>query len=116
VATFLPLRVRGSDLREMLLFPRFLDAERAQRIGLVNRVVPAAELAARGRELADAVLANASSTSIAATKRLLLEVHGRPLAEALEHAAEANARARLTDDCRRGIAHVLEHKRPPDWR
>ena len=29
VATFLPLRVRGADLRELLLFPRFVDAREA---------------------------------------------------------------------------------------
>jgi hypothetical protein len=38
------------------------------------------------------------------------------LGDALEHAAEVNARARSTADCRRGIAHVLEHKKPPRWR
>ncbi len=116
VATFLPLRVRGADLRELLLFPRELDAERAREIGLVNRVVPAERLAAAGDELAAEVLANGSSASIAATKRLLLDVHGRDLEAALERAAEVNAAARATDDCRRGIAHVLEHKRAPTWR
>jgi enoyl-CoA hydratase/carnithine racemase/phosphoglycolate phosphatase-like HAD superfamily hydrolase len=34
VATYLPLRLRGSDIRELLLFPRFLDAARALEIGL----------------------------------------------------------------------------------
>lgn len=116
VATFLPLRVRGADLRELLLFPQFVDAERALELGLANRVVPRERLAAAGRELAEAILANGSSQSIAATKRLLLDVLGRPLGEALDRAAEVNAAARATDDCRRGIAHVLEHKRSPPWR
>jgi methylglutaconyl-CoA hydratase len=116
VATFLPLRVRGADLRELLLFPRFVDAAEALRLGIANRVVPAERLAEEGRELAAAILANGSSASIAATKRLLLAVHGRPLDEALSLAAEINAAQRATDDCRRGIAHVLDHKRPPTWR
>ena len=116
VATFLPLRVRGADLRELLLFPRFVEAEEALRLGLANRVVPGERLAQEGRELAVAVLENGSSASIAATKRLLLAVHGRPLDEALSIAADVNARQRETDDCRRGIAHVLDHKRPPSWR
>jgi methylglutaconyl-CoA hydratase len=116
VATFLPLRVRGADLRELLLFPRFVEAPDALRLGLANRVVPGERLAQEGREMAIAVLENGSSASIAATKRLLLAVHGRPLEEALSIAAEVNARQRETDDCRRGIAHVLDHKRPPAWR
>lgn len=116
VATFLPLRVRGSDLRELLLNPEFVEASRALEIGLVNRVVSARELAQAGEELAAEVLTRASSESIARTKRLILEVMGRPLAEALHHAAEANAEARLTDDCRHGISYFLEHKKPPEWR
>ena len=116
VATYLSLRLRGSDLRELLLFPRFVDAERAREIGLANRVAPRERLAEAGRELAGEVLANGSSTSIAATKALLLDLVGRDLDERLARAAEVNAAARETDDCRRGVAHVLEHKRAPDWR
>lgn len=116
VATFLSRRVRGSDLRELLLYPEFLGAERALEIGLVNRVVPREELERAGEELAAAILANGSSESIARTKRLLLALPGKSLGDALAHAAEANAEARSTADCRRGIAHVLEHKKPPRWR
>lgn len=116
VATFLPLRVRGSDLRELLLFPRPLAARRAQEIGLANHVVPDDELHAAGEALAGQVLANASSESIARTKRLLLELVGRPLEEALSDAAEANAAARSTADCKHGIATFLATKKPPRWR
>ncbi|HMB53270.1 MAG TPA: enoyl-CoA hydratase/isomerase family protein [Thermoanaerobaculia bacterium] len=116
VATFLPLRLAGRDVREALLNPQFLGAEEALEIGLVNRVAPAGELEARGRALAEEVLANGSSTSIAATKRLLLDLVGRDLDTALGLAVEVNAAARATDDCKRGIAHVLDHKKPPVWR
>lgn len=116
VATFLPLRLRGSDIRELLLFPRTLDARQALAIGLVNRVVPAAELAAAGERLAAEILETGSSESIARTKRLLLDTLGRPLPEALDIAAEVNALARGTADCKRGIATFLETKKAPRWR
>lgn len=116
VATYLPLRLRGADIRELLLNPQFVDAGKALALGLANRVVPAAELKAAGEALAAEVLATGSSESIARTKRLLLEVLGRPLDDALQRAAEANAAARATDDCRRGIATFLETKKPPRWR
>lgn len=116
VATYLPLRLSGRDLREMLLNPELLGAERALAIGLANRVVPRAELESAGRALAGEILTRASSESIARTKRLLLEVLGRPLDERLSLASSANAAARSTDDCRRGIATFLAEKRTPDWR
>lgn len=116
VATFLPLRVKGADLRELLLFPRFVDAHRALEIGLANRVVPEADLAAVGGALAAEVLANGSSESIARTKRLLLDALGRPLDDALDRAARVNAEARATDDCKHGIATFLATKKPPVWR
>lgn len=116
VATFLPLRVKGGDLRELLLDPKFVDAERAREIGLVNRVVEESDLEDAGRELATGILERASSESIARTKRLLLDVLGRPLEEALARAAESNAAARLTADCRRGISTFLDAKSAPKWR
>jgi len=116
VATFLPLRVRGADLRELLLDPEFVDARRALAIGLVNRVVAPDELAAAGEALAGEILARASSESIAATKRLLLATLGLALDERLDLAAEVNAATRQSADCKRGVAHFLAHKKTPDWR
>ena len=116
VATYLPLRLRGSDLREMLLNPQLLDAARALEIGLINRVVPGAELRAAGEALTGQILETGSSESIARTKRLLLEVFGRPLDAALAAAAEANAASRATADCKHGVATFLATKKPPKWR
>ncbi|HEX2642633.1 MAG TPA: enoyl-CoA hydratase-related protein, partial [Thermoanaerobaculia bacterium] len=116
VATYLPLRLRGSDIRELLLNPQFLDARRALEIGLVNRLSPLEDLPKVGEALAAQILETGSSESIARTKRLLLDVLGRPLDQALVHAAEVNAAARATEDCKHGIATFLETKKPPQWR
>jgi methylglutaconyl-CoA hydratase len=116
VATFLPLRLRGSDIRELLLSPEFVDARRALEIGLVNRVVEPGELVAAGERLAADILDRSSSESIARTKRLMLEILGRDLDAALEHAARANAEARSSADCRRGIDTFLATKQTPRWR
>lgn len=116
VATFLPLRVKGSDLRELLLNPEFIDSGKALCIGLANRVVEAEDLKEEGCRLTVSILERASSESIARTKRLLLELLGRPLDDRLLIASEANAKARVTEDCQRGIATFLETKKPPQWR
>lgn len=116
VATYLPLRMRGSDIREMLLNPEFVTAQKALEIGLVNRIVGEGELRQAGERLASEILERASSESIARTKRLLLEVLGLPLGEALQRAAVANAEARGTEDCRHGIGTFLATKASPSWR
>jgi methylglutaconyl-CoA hydratase len=115
VATFLPLRVKGRDLRELLLDPQFIDAAKALEIGLINRVTQA-DLATAGRELVGGLLERASSESIARTKGLLLDALGRPLADAMERAAEVNAASRATADCKHGIATFLATKKAPSWR
>jgi methylglutaconyl-CoA hydratase len=119
VATYLPLRLKGSDIRELLLNPQLLDARKALEIGLANRVVPAGGaggLRTAGEALAAQILETGSSESIARTKRLLLDAVGKPLGEAMTLAAEVNAAARATDDCKHGIATFLETKKPPKWR
>ena len=116
VATYLPLRLRGSDIRELLLNPQLVDARKALEIGLANRVCRAADLAAVGEALAAQILETGSSESIARTKRLILDVLGRPLDQAMLHAAGVNAAARGTADCKHGIATFLETKKPPRWR
>ncbi len=116
VATFLPLRLRGADIRELLLNPDFIGAERALELGLVNRVVPRGELDRAAEAMAVEVLERASGSSIALTKRLLLDLLGRPLDDALDRAARVNAAARGTPDCKRGVAAFLETKSTPNWR
>ena len=116
VATYLSLRLRGSHIRELLLNPQLLDAQRALEIGLINRVTGEESLEEAGEALAAEVLVNASSESIARTKTLLLDLFGRNLDERFSHAAEVNAQSRGTEDCRRGIATFLETKQAPRWR
>ena len=93
-----------------------MSADRALEIGLINRIAPREELGAAAEALAEEILERASSESIARTKALLLELIGTPLGAALDRAAEVNAEARATDDCRHGIATFLETKAPPRWR
>lgn len=116
VATYLPLRLSGRDLREMLLDPQMISAQQALEIGLINRIASAADLAQAGEALAASILTRSSSESIARTKHLLLDMVGRPLDSAFERAAKINSEARASDDCRHGIATFLATKRPPTWR
>lgn len=64
-------RIVGLGLAfEILLTGRFVDAEEALRIGLVNRVVPAEQLLDASYELADAIAAN-SPFGVKLTKKVV---------------------------------------------
>ena len=49
-----------------------------------------------------------SASAVQMTKRLLYDIDGISFDEAIEHGAQTNAEARITEDCRKGIARFLE--------
>lgn len=51
-----------------------------------------------------------SKSAVEMTKALLYEIDGMSFEQAVERGAEVNARARMTDDCKKGIARFLEKK------
>ena len=51
-----------------------------------------------------------SKGAVEMTKRLFYEVDGLSFSDAIEKGAETNARARMTEDCKAGIARFLEKK------
>jgi len=90
-AAFLLPRVVGlSKATELLYSGDFISATEAQRIGLYNRVVPADELAATTRELAER-LARGPAFALAKTKEMLNRELDMNLDAALECEAQAQA-------------------------
>ncbi|MFW2850938.1 enoyl-CoA hydratase [Sphingomonas sp. TX0543] len=85
--------------KELSLSGNFLDAATAERWGLVNRVVPAADLLAVARRLA-ADIASADGEFIIAYKQLIDAGHALPLGEAiaLEHRVSSAANAQVTPE------------------
>ena len=66
----LPSIVGAATARRLCLFAEYVDGDEALRIGLVDRVVPRAELDAAARELAERVL-GFSATALRECKSLL---------------------------------------------
>ena len=93
----------------MLLGERF-DARRALELGLVNRVVPAAELDGAVAALVDA-LVTGPVMAIRNAKRLMRESLSRSLSEQLDAEAASFGACSATDDFAEGISAFLE-KRP----
>lgn len=98
---------------EMLLTGNMISARTAVDWGLINRAVPATELAATVRDLATGIAASSSET-LAVGKRAFYEQVDLTEPDAYSLMAETMARNAVMPDAREGIAAFLE-KRPPVW-
>ena len=106
-------RVGRSVAKDLVLTGRRVEAAEAQRLGLVDRVVPRAGALLAARGLAAEIAANAPTAVRLAKWALDL---GADLAQeaGLEVEDQAWRRAVLSDDRREGIA-AWNDRRPPTW-
>ena len=65
-------------------------------------------------ELAQSLVQTASADSLTLTKQLINGVSDKSLTEGFKWAAEINAQARETDDCKKGISSFL-NKEKLNW-
>ena len=98
---------------EMLLTGKLIDAETAAEWGLVNRVVPAAELESATRELA-CKIAEASSFTVALGKQAYYTQIDLDQPKAYAYAKEVMTMNSLAADAQEGISAFLE-KRAACW-
>jgi methylglutaconyl-CoA hydratase len=84
-----------------------IGAEEAAGLGLVNRVIPAAEWETGIRAYTDE-LAGRSASAVSLIKRLLYGIDGLSFEEAIARGAEVNVLARMTPDTREGLRKFLE--------
>ncbi|MGY6632922.1 MAG: enoyl-CoA hydratase [Alkalilacustris sp.] len=99
---------------EMLTTGGFIDAARAESLGLVNRVVPPESLEAETRALAETV-AGKLGAAVRIGKRAFYEQAEMGLADAYAHTGAVMVDNMLWRDTAEGIQAFLE-KRRPDWR
>jgi 2-(1,2-epoxy-1,2-dihydrophenyl)acetyl-CoA isomerase len=108
---FLPRLLGSARAAELALVGDAVDADEALRIGLVNRVVPASDLAAEARALADRLAAGAPQ-AMAMTKGALERAWSIGLDEALDGEATLQGIAGVSGDHQEGLTAFRE-KRPP---
>lgn len=107
----LPRLIGRCRALELLLTGVHIPADEAHRIGLVNRVVPAADLMTEARALAQALSAKAP----VAVRYILEAVAGgleMPLADAQDYEATLFGLVSTTDDMREGTQAFLEKRKP----
>ncbi len=110
--TWLLSRVVGLPRAKELIFTaEIIDAAEAARIGLVNRVVPAAELAATTRALAEKIAAGPPNV-LRMAKHLVNRAATSDLAAALDLEAFSQSIAVTGDDHQEGLAAFFDKRTP----
>jgi enoyl-CoA hydratase/carnithine racemase len=109
----LPWLIPPRIAMQLLLTGDPITAERACQVGLVNEVVPAAELRDRAQAVAERIAANAP-LSVLAAKRTVALIAEQPLSRAFEAAEQIWEPVYLSADAQEGPAAFRE-KRPPVW-
>lgn len=110
---FLPQLVGPSKAAELFYTGNMIDAQTALRLGLLNRVVPGAQLEAEVKKFA-AQLAAGPPIAIRAVKQTLFGSEKDALGKALEAEVQHQMRCFASDDCLEGI-HAFFEKRAPKF-
>lgn len=113
-AYMLPRRIGMQKAKEMAFFGEKLTAAEALAIGLVNRLVPAADLDAAVADYADR-LASGPTTAIGLTKRLLNDSPDTDRAGSFVAEAMAQELQSYAHDSTEGVRSFVE-KRPTDFK
>ncbi|MEU5428097.1 enoyl-CoA hydratase-related protein [Streptomyces olivoreticuli] len=111
VSWTLPRLVGHSRASDLLLFPRNVPAQEAYELGIANKVVPAAELAAEAAAVARR-LAEGPTAAYAALKESLAYGADHSLAQALAKEDELQARAGASEDHRIAVDAFLKKQKP----
>jgi len=109
----LPLLVPPRIAMQLLLTGDPIDAARAHEVGLVNQVVPLADLRPTAQALAERIAANAP-LSVRAAKKMVRLVAELPLGTAFDQAEELWAPVYRSADAQEGPA-AFRDKRTPVW-
>ena len=110
---FLPQLVGPAKAAEMFYTGDMINAAEALRIGVVNRVVPLAQLENEVRALARKI-AEGPAIAIRAVKETLFGRDKNELTELLELEVEQQMKCFYSEDCNEGIRAFFE-KRPPKF-
>jgi len=106
----LPRQMPFCEAMEILLTGNRIDAEKAWRLGLINYVVPVAQVMAKAEELATAIAAN-GPLAVRKIKEAVLRCSGRPLDEGFKIENEIAREVFSSDDAREGPRAFMEKRK-----
>jgi enoyl-CoA hydratase/carnithine racemase len=107
----LPRAVPWCKAAELLLMGKLIDAQEAYRIGLVNKVVPQAEVMATAKEWAEAIC-KAAPLAVRAAKEAMLRGSAMTIEEGLRLENALVASVMATEDFTEGTTAFVEKRKP----
>jgi enoyl-CoA hydratase len=107
----LPRQIPYCKAMEVLLTGEQFSAAEALAMGLINKVVPAAQVMAEARRYAEVINGN-GPLAVQAVKRSVLAGLGRPTVEALEKEMEIGIPVSMTEDAKEGTKAFKEKRKP----
>ncbi len=110
VMVFLTKKIGEGRAKELLLSAKMLKASEAANYAMINQVVSQDKLEETVVALAENLAQNCSPQAIQMVKEMFFEMP-TDYAKALDYAAQMNARARATSDCKKGINAFLNKQK-----
>ncbi len=114
IAWTLPRLVGSAHALDLLLSGRKIDAREAERIGLVNRVLPDDKLLPHCIDYVRELAANSSPASMMIMKRQVYQQLTRELGPSLDEAVQLMVESFSRPDFKEGVQSFLE-RRPPKF-
>lgn len=111
VMVFLLRKIGETKAKQLLLSGAIISAEEALALGLINYMTEKANLDRKVKEFATQLIQNNSSYAMGLTKQMIGKVQSLNIEDALTFASEMNAKARASEDCKKGIAAFLNKEK-----
>ena len=111
VMIFLLRKIGEAKTKQLLLGGSVISAEQALAMGLIHYVKERAALDREVEVFARQLIENNSAYAMGVTKQMIAKAQSLPMEEALTFASEMNAKARGSEDCKRGIRAFLSKEK-----
>lgn len=107
VMTFLIRKIGEQKAKELLLTGKLISSSEAVNYGLVTQIFSAETIENEVQKIAQKLCTQNSGEAMAQTKLMIAQIQNLSITDGFNYAATQNAKARASNDCKKGIASFL---------